>query len=247
MNYDWASATDVGRLRAKNEDAVWPRPAAGESAASGEGSAGLVVVVADGMGGHAGGEIASRVAIEAATGAEGDAVERVKAANLAVVDTSFDTPRLAGMGTTMTLAILTDEPAAEIGHIGDSRAYLFRDGRLTQLTKDHSLVAEMVAVGELKPEQAAVHPLRSVITRAIGLEHSIVVDKVHRKLRPGDRLLLCTDGLTSMVVEGDIAEVLGAASQPCEAAASLILAANRAGGADNISVVVVDVARDPKG
>ena len=247
MTYQWASCTDIGRLRTKNEDAVWPQPEEGQLVASGEGSAGLVVAVADGMGGHAGGEIASRVAIEAATGTEGNAVERVKAANLAVVDTAFDRPRLAGMGTTMTLAILTDEPGVEIGHIGDSRAYLLRDGRLTQLTKDHSLVAEMVAVGELQPEQAAVHPLRSVITRAIGLEHSITVDKVHRKLRPGDRLLLCTDGLTSMLADGDIATVLGGGSLPSEAAVSLVSAANRAGGADNISVVVVDVARDPAG
>jgi serine/threonine protein phosphatase PrpC len=247
MTYQWASSTDIGRLRTKNEDAVWPRPEEGQPFASGEGSAGLVVAVADGMGGHAGGEIASRVAIEAATGAEGDAVERVKAANLAVVDTAFDRPRLAGMGTTMTLAILTDEPGVEIGHIGDSRAYLLHDGRLTQLTKDHSLVAEMVAVGELKPEQAAAHPLRSVITRALGLEHSITVDKLHRALCPGDRLLLCTDGLTSMLADGDIATVLVAGSLPSEAAASLVSAANRAGGADNISVVVVDVARDPAG
>ncbi len=247
MIYLWASATDVGRLRRKNEDAVWPAPGAEEMVTSGQSSDVLVVAVADGMGGHAGGEIASRVAIEAAMAVDGDPVARIEAANLAVVDAAFDRPRLAGMGTTMTLAILTPDSWVEIGHIGDSRAYLYRDSRLIQLTRDHSLVAEMVAVGELKPEQAAAHPLRSVITRAIGLEASIKVDRVRRRLRKGDRLLLCSDGLTSMQSDQAIAALLAPANSPSEIAGALVEAANGAGGSDNISVVVVEAASDPDG
>ena len=193
------------------------------------------------MGGHVGGEVASRLAIEAAVGATGDAVERVQAANDAVVGTALDKPRLAGMGTTMTLAIFS-EGAVEIGHIGDSRAYLLRDGALAQLTRDHSLMADMIASGELTPEQAAVHPFRSVITRALGMESQVVVDRVPHDLLPGDRVLLCSDGLTTMLADADIAALLGRGEAPA-AAAALIDAANRAGGYDNISVVVVDLPR----
>jgi protein phosphatase len=198
-----------------------------------------MAAVADGMGGHVGGEVASRLAIEAAVAGDGDAVERVRAANAAVVGTALDRPRLAGMGTTMTLALFSGT-AVEIGHIGDSRAYLFRDGSLLQLTRDHSLVAEMIASGELTPEEAAVHPFRSVITRAIGMESNIVIDRVRRDLLPGDRVLLCTDGLTTMLRHEEIAALLAGRDGP-EAAAALVEAANRAGGLDNTSVVVVDL------
>lgn len=238
MTFRWAAATDPGRVRGHNEDALWPRPGP-RGAAQGEAESQMLAVVADGMGGHVGGEVASRLAVEAAVVAEGEPVERVRAANAAVVGTALDRPRLAGMGTTMTLAVFT-AGAVEIGHIGDSRAYLYREGALAQLTRDHSLIADMLASGELTPEQAAVHPFRSVITRALGLESSVVVDRVSRALLPGDRVLLCTDGLTTMLGDPDIANLLAGGDAPA-AAATLIDAANGAGGFDNISVVVVDL------
>ena len=240
MTFLWAAATDPGRVRGHNEDALWPQPGP-QGAIGGEAEAPFLAMVADGMGGHVGGEVASRLAVEAAVGASGDAVERMRAANSAVVGTALDRPRLAGMGTTMTLAVFS-AGAVEIGHIGDSRAYLLRDGALAQLTRDHSLMADMIASGELTPEQAAVHPFRSVITRAIGLESRVVVDRVARDLLPGDRVLLCSDGLTTMLADADIAALLARGEAPA-AAAALIEAANRTGGYDNISIVVVDLPR----
>jgi serine/threonine protein phosphatase PrpC len=238
MTFLWAAATDPGLVRGHNEDSLWPLPE-GAEVGHGEAAAQFLAVVADGMGGHVAGEIASRLAVETAVGADGDAVARVRAANEAVVATSLDRPRLAGMGTTMTLAIFSGE-TVEIGHIGDSRAYLYRQGGLQQLTRDHSLVAEMVASGELRPEEAAAHPFRSVITRALGMESRVVVDRVERDLLPGDRFLLCSDGLTTMLDYDEIADLLAQPEGP-EAAAALIESANRAGGFDNITVVVVDV------
>ena len=240
MTFLWAAAPDPGRVRGHNEDALWPQPGP-QGAAGGEAEAPFLAMVADGMGGHVGGEVASRLAVEAAVAAAGDAVERMQAANAAVVGTALDRPRLAGMGTTMTLAVFS-AGAVEIGHIGDSRAYLLRDGALAQLTRDHSLMADMIASGELTPEQAAVHPFRSVITRAVGMESSVVVDRVAHDLLPGDRVLLCSDGLTTMLADADIAALLARGEAPA-AAAALIEAANRAGGYDNISVVVVDLPR----
>jgi len=236
MKLRWAAATDPGRVRSHNEDALWPRPGPGRSAEDEADE--LLAMVADGMGGHVGGEEASRLAVEAAVAAEGDAVKRVLAANAAVVRNALDRPRLAGMGSTLTLAVFTGD-AVEIGHIGDSRAYLYRDGALTQLTRDHSLMADMIASGELTPEQASVHPFRSVITRAIGMESRVVVDKLRRDLQPGDRVLLCSDGLTTMLADAQVAALLAGGEAP-QAAAALIAAANLAGGLDNISVVVVD-------
>jgi len=240
MTFLWAAATDQGRVRGHNEDTLWPRPGPGGSAA-GEADGEFLAAVADGMGGHIGGEVASRLAIEAALAAEGAPVERPIAANAAVVGTALDKPRLAGMGTTMTLALFSPG-AVEIGHIGDSRAYLFREGALAQLTRDHSLMADMIASGELTPEQAAVHPFRSVITRALGMESRVVVDRVARDLLPGDRLLLCTDGLTTMLTDGEVAALLSR-GDAASAASALVAEANRAGGVDNISVVVVDLPR----
>jgi serine/threonine protein phosphatase PrpC len=238
MTLLWAAATDPGRVRRHNEDDLWPRPEGGE-VARGESTAPFLAAVADGMGGHVGGEVASGLAIEAAVEAHGDVVDRVRAANAAVVGTARHRPRLTGMGTTMTLAIFSGD-ALDIGHIGDSRAYLFREGDLEQLTTDHSLVAEMVASGELRPEEAAGHPFRSVITRALGMGDEAAVDRVHRELLPGDRVLLCSDGLTTMLEHRQIAALLTGRPGP-EATAALVEAANQAGGFDNVSVVVVDV------
>lgn len=238
MTFLWAAATNPGRVRGHNEDALWPRPAEGELA-RGEADGPLLVAVADGMGGHVAGEVASRLAVDTAVAADGDAVARVRAANDAVVATSLDRPRLAGMGTTMTLALFSGE-TVEIGHIGDSRAYLYRQQELRQLTRDHSLVAEMVASGELHPDEAAAHPFRSVITRALGMESRVAVDRVESDLLPGDRFLLCSDGLTTMLDDNEIAAGLAEPDGPA-AADALIKAANRAGGLDNITVVLVDV------
>lgn len=240
MTFAWAAATDPGRVRSHNEDALWPRPE-GDEVARGQTAGPFLAAVADGMGGHVGGEIASGLAIEAAVEADGSPIDRVQVANAVVVDASRRRPRLAGMGTTLTLAVFSDE-ALEIGHIGDSRAYLLREGALEQLTHDHSLVAEMVAAGELRPEDAPAHPFRSVITRALGMETGVPVDRVRRDLLPGDRILLCSDGLTTMLADGQIAALLAGRAGP-EAAAALIEAANQAGGFDNISVVLVDVDR----
>jgi len=239
MTFVWAAATDPGRVRPHNEDALWPSPE-GTGAARGEAAGPFLAAVADGMGGHVAGEVASRLAIETAVATEGDAVARVRAANEAVFTTSLDRPRLAGMGTTMTLALFSDE-GVEIGHIGDSRAYLFRGGELRQLTRDHSLVAEMVASGELRPEEVAEHPFRSVITRALGMESRVAVDRVEQDLLPGDCFLICSDGLNTMLDHTAIAALLTGSDGPASAAASLIKAANRAGGLDNITVVLVDV------
>ena len=238
MTFAWAAATHQGLVRDHNEDALWPRPPDGRMA-QGEATDDFLAAVADGMGGHVAGEVASRVAIEAAVATDGDAVARVLAANAAVLHTAHARPRFTGMGTTLTLAIFSGD-IVEIGHIGDSRAYRYREGNLEQLTRDHSLVAEMVASGELRPEDATAHPFRSVITRALGLESNIAVDLVQRDALPGDRFLLCSDGLTTMLESTQIAALLTERDGPA-AAAALVEAANRAGGFDNTSVVVVDV------
>jgi serine/threonine protein phosphatase PrpC len=239
MRFVWASRTHPGLVRGQNEDSLWPR-ANGDGVARGEADDSFLAVVADGMGGHVGGEIASRLAVEAAVAAEGDAVARVHAANHAVVARALDQPRLAGMGTTMTLAVFTG-PVLQIGHIGDSRAYLYRGGDLVQLTRDHSLVADMIASGELSPQEAAVHPFRSVITRALGMESKVAVDRVERQLEPGDRVILCSDGLTSMLATDEIVALLK--GTPRTTVGALVDAANRAGGVDNTSVIVVDARR----
>jgi protein phosphatase len=236
MIYTWASATSVGLVRDNNEDSVAPGD-------MGVAIGPFIAGVADGMGGHVGGEIASATALDAAMSADGGAVARAEVANRAVVAKADEEPHLAGMGTTLTLAVFSDD-SVDIGHIGDSRAYLLRDGTLIQLTEDHSLVAEMVSSGELDPAEAPYHPYRNVITRAIGLAENVPVDRVTKELQPADRLLLCTDGLTNMVEPARIREVLEDKEHPNEAAWALVEAANAAGGLDNISTVVIDVAGD---
>jgi len=234
MRFRWATRSDTGRMRPHNEDAVWPRPGSGNSGDT------MIVAVADGMGGHVGGEIASRTAIETATSVGGGAAIRVQAANLAVLDEANRRPRLSGMGTTLTLAIIAADGSVEFGHVGDSRAYLYRDNNLEMITNDHSYISEMMAAGRLTPEEAEVHPYRSVVTRAIGLEPAVEVDTVEVELEGGDRLLLCSDGLTAMIDDAAIEEILGDHDDPAAAAEALVEAANDLGGEDNITVVVVD-------
>ena len=236
MIYSWATATDIGLVRDHNEDSVAPRDMGIETAP-------FVVGVADGMGGHTGGEVASAIALQAALAADGDVVARVEIANRAVVDAAADDPALKGMGTTLTLGSFADD-SVEIGHVGDSRAYLLRGRYLEQITTDHSLVSEMVARGDITTEEAAVHPYRSVITRAIGLQPEVEVDREYRALHMGDRVLICSDGLTGMVDVDTIRDILIAENHPTESVWALIEAANAAGGVDNISVVVIAVGSD---
>lgn len=233
--YRWSGATDVGRVRAENQDSVLP-------VGSGEGSF-AVVAVADGVGGHPGGDIASRCVIDALVGADVDlsAADLVTIAHDAlfrrIVSEMGNRKELIEMATTLTIAVLRDG-SAEIGHVGDSRAY-HHDGRLlTQVTEDHTHGMDRVAAGEITLEEAKANPDWHVLSNFLGFESFRV--STHRvPMRSGDRLLLCTDGLSNMVGDAEIAELLTAGS-PSAASAALLAAANGAGGHDNISVVVVE-------
>ena len=229
MKIEVGSATDIGRVRERNEDSLLVDPP--------------LYVVADGMGGHRGGQVASQVALEAmeglATEGPGSLADHVRRANSAVWDRSVEDERLSGMGTTLTAARI-DGGSALIAHVGDSRAYLLRDGSLQQLTTDHTLVARMVKSGEITEAEAEVHPHKNVLTRALGTDEQVEVDEDSIALVDGDRLVLCSDGLTGMVTEDQIQAILENSEQPQQAADRLVKAANRAGGIDNITVVVLD-------
>ncbi len=234
------SASDVGRVREGNEDAVRVDERL------------HLFAVADGMGGHRAGEVASATALEAlraAVAAGRPISEAIESANTAVFAKAHDDENLRGMGTTLTAAVATDGNSIVIGHVGDSRAYRFHDDELEQITEDHSLVEELVREGRLTPEQAVVHPQRSIITRALGVDESVLVDVYPVDLDPGDRVLICSDGLTTMVREVDIARILRREHDPQRAANMLVDAANAAGGEDNVSAVVLEAASDdpPRG
>ena len=233
MRYLWAPATHQGMVRRNNEDAMYPET-------SGESSGPAVFIVADGMGGHVAGEVASRLAVDAAASSDNDPGDRVAAGNRAIREEVAREPTLEGMGTTMTLASLDDAGTATFGHVGDSRAYLFRSGDLRQLTEDHTLAAEYVTQGQIAPEDAASHPQRHILTRTLGLTRFVNVDEIELRLEPGDRLLLCSDGLTEMVSDDVIAGAFDDAA-PDDVAWNLVELANQAGGVDNITVIVVDV------
>ncbi len=234
MKFTWVVRSDTGRVRDHNEDATLP--AAG-TAGSGDH---LVAAVADGMGGAAGGEIASTTAIATIAAIPGEVAIRIEAANLAVVEAAAQRPRLKGMGTTVTLGLFHADGRLQIGHVGDSRAYLLRAGSLSQISTDHSFVNEMLAAGRMTEAEAEVHPYRSVLTRAVGLEPAVDVDVENLVLATGDRILLCSDGITAMLEDSEIQAALITESDPVRAADSLVAAANAAGGIDNISVVIVD-------
>jgi protein phosphatase len=229
-----SAQTDTGRRRRRNEDAFVCEPP--------------LFAVADGMGGARAGEIASRLAAEslreqelAGLPAPERTVELIREANRRVYAYSSENASARGMGTTMTVA-LVEGGIVTIGHVGDSRAYLLRDDRLTQLTQDHSLVAELVRSGRLSPKEAESHPRRSVITRALGTESDVDVDVFSIRAQDGDLFLLCSDGLTSMVSDEEIASLLVAARADLgEAGMKLIGAANQAGGEDNITVVLFEL------
>ncbi len=233
MSYEWAVATHRGRMRTSNQDALYPR-----AAGSGEGP--LLFAVADGMGGHAAGEVASALAIDMAVSSDTDLEGKVLMANLAVLNEATQRPELAGMGTTLTIAEIGSDRTAVFAHVGDSRAYLLRGNALRQLTEDHTLVNEYVQAGRLDPEDIATHPQRSMLTRAVGLAPDLEVDLFEERLLPGDRLLMCSDGLSSMIEDEEIREALMASSAE-EAVWSLVERANIAGGHDNVTALVVDV------
>jgi PPM family protein phosphatase len=228
----FGAATDIGRARERNEDSYLAEEP--------------LFAVADGMGGHRAGDVASALALEtlqdiAASGDWDRLVEQVRKANRAVFDRSTGDRELSGMGTTLTAA-LTQARAVRLVHVGDSRAYLLRDGELRLLTEDHTLVQRMVREGRITAEEAGTHPQRSILTRALGVEEDVPVDEVSVTPRPDDRIVLCTDGLTGMIREASIKEILEGTTDPQEAAEKLVDAANRAGGLDNVTVLVLDFA-----
>ena len=233
MRYLWATATHQGMVRKNNEDTVFPER-------SGESPGPAVLIVADGMGGHVAGEVASRLAVNAAASTEVDPIDRVAAGNRAIREEVAREPSLEGMGTTMTLVSLEPDGTARFGHVGDSRAYLYRRGDFSQVTEDHTVAGELATLGQITKEEVDSHPQRHMLTRTLGLTRFVDVDGFEVRLENGDRLLLCSDGLTEMVDDEAIAKLISN-STPDDVAWALIEAANAAGGVDNISVVVVDV------
>jgi protein phosphatase len=232
LQFRAAAVTDVGKVRDHNEDGYLVDDTLG------------LVAVADGMGGHNAGEVASAAALDALRVAfsAGAAIDdAVSTANEIVYEQSVADRNLRGMGTTLTAGALGIDGTLLLGHVGDSRAYLVRDGALERITTDHSLVEELIRAGELTEEEAERDPRRSMITRALGLEPGVDVDTEAVDLRAGDRLLLCSDGLTTMVSEGAIAALMTEEPDPHVAARALVEAANDAGGVDNITVVVIDI------
>jgi serine/threonine protein phosphatase PrpC len=232
---DSAGFTDAGRKRRRNEDAFVHEPP--------------LFAVADGMGGAKAGEVASRLAAAAFRDFhEADQLapeERVAAiiqeANKRIYERARSDAEASGMGTTITAALLVGDSVA-IGHVGDSRAYRLRRGRLEQLTEDHSLVADLVRSGRLTPEEADTHPQRSVITRALGTDVEVDVDTFTVDAEPGDLFLLCSDGLTTMVDDEEITGTIDRSGTLEDAARALLKAANRAGGEDNVTVVLFELA-----
>jgi PPM family protein phosphatase len=225
-----AGRTDVGRQRSANEDSLVVRPP--------------LFAVADGMGGAKAGEVASAVAVDAVEGAqesseptEAQLANIVREANRRIYDLAVADESRRGMGTTLTLAKLHGDEVS-LAHVGDSRAYRLRGGELEQLTRDHSLVAELERSGQITPEAAEHHPQRSIITRALGPEPDVEVDTYTLTGRDGDVFLICSDGLTSMISDDEVASILRSAGSLDEAADGLVRAANQSGGKDNITVIL---------
>jgi PPM family protein phosphatase len=227
---DHASTSHTGKVRRTNEDSFLDLPP--------------LFVVADGMGGARAGELASRLAVDTfrelppVDGESGeDRLRRtILESNRRVLERAKDDPATAGMGSTVTAALVADDQVV-LGHVGDSRAYLLRDGALQQLSHDHSLVAELERAGRLTREEAAVHPQRSVITRALGAGPELQVDTSVVQVRDGDVLLLCSDGLSGLVGDLAIANLLGGGGPLADSVRRLVRAANDAGGDDNVTAV----------
>jgi len=250
MNVEFFSVTDTGRARNNNEDSV----------AVDVGSS--LAVLADGMGGYNAGEVASGMATsfirselgrwlqEAADGATDNDVRRamdicVDNANRAIFNAANSNPQYAGMGTTLVVAVFRGSRLL-LGHVGDSRAYRLRGGRLLQLTRDHSLLQEQIDAGLITPEQASFSANKNLVTRAVGVEDTVLLETHQHDVQPGDIYLLCSDGLSDMLDDDTIARLLQASESLAESAAALVGAANEAGGRDNISVVLAR-ARGPAG
>jgi serine/threonine protein phosphatase PrpC len=235
-----AGRTDVGIIRSGNEDSYLMVPERG------------IFIVADGMGGHAAGEVASEMAVRfvarelgSLKGLSDDQVAdrmrgAIRAANGAIFQRTLTEHDKRGMGTTVTALVLYDTRFL-VGQVGDSRAYLFRDGNLIQLTKDHSYVQEQVDAGYLTPEQARSHPYSNVITRCVGANSDVMPDIYLGTVQPKDLFLLASDGLTGMLEDTQLAELLGASQMPQELVDKLITEANRHGGLDNITAILVRV------
>ena len=243
MRLRHGAATDVGRIRSVNQDRVLALPD-------------RFYAVADGMGGHRGGDTAAQIAVDTIgtavqaaqplrTGAVVAAIER---ANRLVIERSYADDALTGMGTTVTaLAVVAAADGTDlllVTNVGDSRTYWLRGGEFEQLTEDHSVVAELIREGALRPDQAATHPTRSYVTRALGAEPTVEVDAIEIVAAAGDRFVLCSDGLSGEVTDAAIAAVLRRLEDPQEAADELVRLALGRGGRDNVSVVVVDVVDD---
>jgi serine/threonine protein phosphatase PrpC len=226
-------ATHVGHVREKNEDSM--------------GRCGNLFVVADGMGGHNAGEIASALAVERIlqVGNDGGLFsdklrEKLTEANSALLELARENEDCNGMGTTVAVLYIERENA-HIAHIGDSRIYLWREEQLTQLTRDHSLVEELVQNGGITSEQAKTHPQRHILTRALGSDDLLEIEVTQLPINSGDRYLLCTDGLSGPLSDDEIAQVLTAEKEPQTVAERLVELANDKGGPDNITVIVVEV------
>lgn len=233
----FGARTDVGYTREHNEDSLLVQPP--------------LYAVCDGMGGHEAGEVASEIAVKelrahAPAEPDADALGRaVDEANLAIIRAVSEGIGREGMGTTCTAAMLDGDHLA-IAQCGDSRAYLLHEGALQQLTRDHSLVADLIERGEIQPEEARTHPWRSYITRALGLDPRIHADLYELAVQAGDRLMLCSDGLYSMIDDAEICRIMMSKPDPQDAANALTDAALAAGGNDNVSVIVVDAVGSKK-
>ena len=239
MKLKWGASTDVGMVRQQNEDSFLAEE--------------TLFVVADGMGGHNAGEVASALAVTtlkagARLGIDDAEVfrELVQQANSAIYTASLDDSTQSGMGTTVTALSIVEgeEPRVLVANVGDSRAYLWRSGALSRLSVDHSYVQELVNEGIITPEAARVHPRRNIVTRALGIDRSVMVDVFTHFVRTGDRIVLCSDGLVDEVADVEIARVLGQHTDPQETAEALVMVANTNGGRDNTTVIVVDVLDD---
>jgi PPM family protein phosphatase len=235
-------ATDVGRLRTANEDAHLVRPD--------------VFAVADGMGGHAAGEVASQLAIWTISAVPDFSEvspedlpeflrEQFNQANEAILADTLETPEHAGMGTTLTVLVFSaDLEEASYAHVGDSRLYRCRDGHLEQLTRDHTWVQDQLDLGTITPDQARLHPLSSILSRALGTNDTTEVDIGSAEVRPGDTFLLCSDGLSNMLPDDTIEEILRGNTSAESLAEALVDEANAHGGVDNITAVVVRTLSD---
>ena len=250
MKITYKAVSDVGRKRKGNEDSLFVNPEQ------------HLFVVADGMGGHAAGEIASKVAVDAInefvclTGGDEEITwpfgldenisydgnrlkTAIRFANKKVLEATREKSEYEGMATTVA-AVLVDDAAANLGHVGDSRVYLFRQGAISQLTSDHSWVNEQLLSGVISADQARSHPLRNVVTRALGGKADLQVEMQVHKIEPGDILLICSDGLTTMLADDEMAKVVQQAGDDLpKAAKALVAAANGRGGEDNITVLLL--------